>query len=115
MNPRAPAKPGSIPATTDAHNAKDARDARDARKLRIPIKKGHVRRAMRLAEAVNEGSRDDVSGDLEPGLVLMTAVLLVERLAGASGCPPTAVLDKMADCFALKRAYAKTLKFGMPS
>jgi hypothetical protein len=76
----------------------------------IPIKKGHVRRAMRAADQVYAEAKNPLGDDTEPGVVLMTAVLLVERLAQASGCDPGAVLHKMADCFEFKRRYANNMK-----
>jgi hypothetical protein len=54
-----------------------------------------------------------LGGEIEQGVVLMTAVLLVERLATASGREPNAVLSKMADCFTVKRKLAKTSKHGL--
>jgi hypothetical protein len=49
----------------------------------------------------------------EEGFVLMTAVLLVERLASASGCEPDVVLSKLAGCFELKRLHAEALERGI--
>jgi hypothetical protein len=73
----------------------------------IPIRKGHVRRAIRAADAVCAAANGD-EGD-EPGVVLMTALLLVERLASAHGCEPAAVLQKMADSFDIKRRATASL------
>lgn len=44
----------------------------------------------------------------EDGVVLMTALMLVERLASSHGCEPRAMLVKMANCFALKRRLMAT-------
>lgn len=73
----------------------------------IPILKGHVRRAIRAADAVCAAAVSDDGP--EPGVVLMTALLLVERLATAQGCEPAAVLQKMADSFETKRRATATL------
>jgi hypothetical protein len=83
-----------------------------APKLEIVIRKGDVRRAIRAADSVFVAARSLLSGEVTQGVVLMTAVLLVERLATASGREPGVVLSKMADCFAVKRELAKTLKRG---
>jgi hypothetical protein len=82
-------------------------------KLEIAIRKGHVRRAIRAADSVFVAAKSILGGEIEQGVVLMTAVLLVERLATASGREPNAVLSKMADCFAVKRELAKTSKSGL--
>lgn len=84
-------------------------------RVEIAIRKGHVRRAIRAADAVFAAAKDPLGGDVEQGVVLMTAVLLVERLAAASGHEPNAVLRKMADCFTVKRELSKTLKQGLHS
>lgn len=73
----------------------------------IPILKGHVRRAIRAADAVCAAAAGEEGQ--EPGMVLMTALLLVERLANAQGCEPAAVLQKMADSFETKRRATATL------
>jgi hypothetical protein len=84
-----------------------------ATKARIPIRKSHVRRAMRAADGVYAASRPGSGQAAEEGFVLMTAVLLVERLANASGCEPDVVLGKLADCFELKRLHAQALEQGI--
>ena len=76
----------------------------------IAIKKGHVRRAIRAADLVNAEAKHPLTGETERGVLLMTAVLLVERLATGSGCDPDAVLERMADCYAFKRRFAGSLK-----
>lgn len=84
-------------------------------RLEIAIRKGHVRRAIRAADSVFAAAKDPLGSDVEQGVVLMTAVLLVERLATASGHEANAVLRKMADCFTVKRELSKTLKQGLHS
>ena len=42
--------------------------------------------------------------------MLMTAILLVERLAATVGGDPLSVLDHMARCFEAKRRYAARIK-----
>jgi hypothetical protein len=86
-----------------------------APKLEIAIRKEHVRRAIRAADSVLAAAKSVVGSEVEQGVVLMTAVLLVERLAAASGREPTAVLSKIAECFAVKRKLAKTSKQGLLS
>ena len=76
----------------------------------IPIKRGHVGRAVRSADLVCAEANDSITGSTERGIVLMTAILLVERLATSVGCDPCAVLDRMADCFEVKRRYVESLK-----
>jgi hypothetical protein len=78
--------------------------------LSIAIKKGHVRRAIRAADLVNAEAKHALTGETERGVLLMTAVLLVERLASGAGCDPNAVLERMADCYAFKRRFAGSLK-----
>jgi hypothetical protein len=77
-------------------------------RLEIPIEKGNVRRAIGLADAVycDATSAEGTAN----GVVLMTAMLLLERLAASYQCDPLAVLDKVARCFALKRKYTDALK-----
>lgn len=80
--------------------------------LDIPIEKGHVRRAIRAADAVY-ASAAKVGGaahEVESGVVLMTAVLLVERMAAAHNSAPGAVLNLIASCFDLKQRHMVTLK-----
>ena len=84
----------------------------DSPTVQIAIRKGDVRRAIHAANAVYELARETSKSDVEDGMVLMTAVLLVERLAAASNCEPISVLNKMADCFEFKKLYAKSLKHG---
>lgn len=69
-------------------------------KLDIPVLKGHVRRASRAADRVfaEAGS----PGEVEDGLVLMTAILLVERLATSHACDHQRVLETIAQCFQLR-------------
>jgi len=73
------------------------------RKLDIVIDKAHLRRAIVAANGVNDAAR---SGDApDPGVVFMTALLLVERLATSCDCEPHALLAKMASSFELKRRH----------
>lgn len=79
--------------------------------LDIPVQKGHVQRAIRAADAVYEAAADGKSdSQVEPGMVLMTALLLVERLAVAHDCAPASILQKMASCFEFKQQHAAALK-----
>ena len=82
-------------------------------RFEIAIRKGHVRRAIQAADSVFAAAQATPDGGVEQGVVLMTALLLVERLAVASGHEPNAVLRKMEDCFTAKRELAKTLKQGL--
>jgi hypothetical protein len=72
----------------------------------IPIRKGHVRRAVRASDEVFAAA----SGveDVEHGVVLMTAILLVERLARAHHCEPRVILQRIAECFALKQKHLRS-------
>jgi hypothetical protein len=88
----------------------DAAGARTTTGARIPIRKSHVRRAIRAADAVCAASKSAPGQRDEAGVVLMTAVLLVERLARTAGCEPDAVLSQLSDCFELKRAYEQLPK-----
>lgn len=99
MNDRAPTK---------AVHSDLEQGTQRATEPQIPIRKGQVRRAIRVADAACAAATGE-SGEVEAGLVMMTAILLVERLATASGCTPMAVLNKMAECFELKRVFSKTL------
>ena len=80
-----------------------------ASRLRIPIHRGHIRGAIRAANAVYAASRSAPSLEPQEGFVLMTALLLVERLSTAEGCEPKVMLSKLADCFEVKRAYEAAL------
>lgn len=64
--------------------------------LEIAIEKGHVRRASRAADGVFEAA-----GGRRPehGVVFMTAILLIERLAHAYGCDPRRVIQEIGQCF----------------
>lgn len=74
-----------------------------ARRTDIVVEKGHVRRAIVAADAVSRMATG--AQGPENGVVLMTALLLVERLARAYACEPHAMLAKMATCFELKRRH----------
>jgi hypothetical protein len=84
--------------------------------LDIPIKKGHVRRAIRAADGVaaaaakGDGASTPHAKDPEPGVVLMTAVLLIERVAATYECEPAAVLNHIARCFEMKQELVTTLE-----
>jgi hypothetical protein len=79
-------------------------DCQGSRPLDIAVGKEHLRRAMLAADDVCRAARG--SEGTEAGVVFMTAVLLVERLATSLGCEPDAVLAKISRCFELKRRYA---------
>lgn len=74
----------------------------------IGIKHGDVRRGMRAANLAYEEARTE--GVIANGVVLMTAILLVERLANSLNLEPLRVLQTMARCFEHKRQYADRLK-----
>jgi hypothetical protein len=84
--------------------------------LDIPIKKGDVRRAIRAADGVeaaatqDDGASTPNAKDPEPGVVLMTAVLLIERVAATYECEPAAVLNHIARCFELKQEHLTALE-----
>jgi hypothetical protein len=79
--------------------------------LDISVKKGHVQRAIRVADTVeNAAAIGTPDQQPEPGMVLMTALILVERLAAAHHCEPADILHKMASCFAFKQSHAEALK-----
>jgi hypothetical protein len=65
--------------------------------LEITIKKGYVRRASLAADGVYASAQTPQG--TENGVVLMSAILLVERLAKAHSCDPRAVISTMARCF----------------
>jgi hypothetical protein len=71
--------------------------------VEITLRAGCVRRAMGAANLVCFSVARGQGGEVEGGVVFMTAVLLVERIASACNCDPFSVLEKMADCFKLKR------------
>jgi len=76
--------------------------------LHVPIRKGHVRRAIQAANMVHT----DATGPngLEDGILLMTAVLLVERMATKHACEPSVVLEKIASCFKLKQRLTEPVR-----
>jgi hypothetical protein len=78
-------------------------DCQGSRPLDIPVGKEHVARAMLAADGVCRAALGSEGTDT--GVVLMTALLLVERLATSLGCEPDAVLAKLSRCFELKRRY----------
>ena len=88
------------PEAPEAHEGQIKRD--------IIVDKGHVRRALRVTEVVYREPLFNQGKD--NGVVLMTAVLLVERLAASLECDPLVVLENMARCFAFKRRYLQSLK-----
>ena len=90
-------------------NLKYSPETADASVTRdIVVEKGHVRRALRAAEIVYREAAPSEGKD--NGVVLMTAVLLVERLATALDRDPLCVLDTMARCFNFKRKHLEGLK-----
>lgn len=78
-----------------------------ARALDIVVEKGHVRRAIAAANTVSDAATG--ANGPEAGVVFMTALLLVERLATAFDCEPGVLLARMANCFELKRRHAGSL------
>ena len=73
------------------------------RAVDIVVGKRQLRRAMAAAEQVNDEAMLDDGP--EAGVIFMTALLLVERLAESLDCAPHAVLQEMAHSFELKRRY----------
>ena len=69
-----------------------------------------MRRAIRATESVYREAYG--SGRKENGVVLMAAVLLVERLASSLDRDPLSVLDTIARCFDFKRKYVSSLRRG---
>jgi hypothetical protein len=81
----------------------------DARTLEVIVESGHVRRAIIAANAVDQVAH---SGERpKTGVVFMTALLLIERLAHRNHCDPVALLQKMASCFELKRRDTARSKY----
>jgi hypothetical protein len=77
--------------------------ANDPSKLDIAIKKGDVRRASKVADGVFSAARGHFG--VEQGVVFMTTILLIERLAAARNCDPRTILRKVAGCFQLKEQF----------
>jgi hypothetical protein len=74
----------------------------------IVVEKGHVRRARRAMEmVVRQATR---AHGRDNGVVLMTAVMLVECLAKSLDRDPLRVLDTMARCFDFKRRHLEAQK-----
>jgi hypothetical protein len=73
------------------------------RKLDIAIKHGDVRRASRMANGVFDFARGPCG--FEHGVIFMTAILLIERLAETLRCDPQSVLHKIMCCFELKAEH----------
>ena len=76
--------------------------------VEIAIRKGHVRRASLAADGVYGLAQS--SEGVEPGVVLMSAILLIERLASAHQCDPRAVITKIARCFDIRDGYLRAAK-----
>src|SRR5262245_33368831 len=74
--------------------------------LDIAIEKGHVRRASRAADGVYAAA--NAPRGTAHGVVFMTAILLVERLATAYNCDPRVILGKIARCFDVKEAHQRS-------
>ena len=72
----------------------------------IMIRQGHVRRASLAADGVCTAARG--TQGVEHGVILMTAILLVERLANTYKCDPRQILSQMARCFDIKDRYKRT-------
>lgn len=66
----------------------------------ILIKQGHVRLASRAADSVYLTAGGSEGTD--NGVVLMTALLLVQRLSTTHECDPRDVLGQIARCFDVK-------------
>ena len=75
------------------------------RKVEIFVEKGHVRRAIVAANGVDRVAQGPEGP--EAGVLLMTALLLVERLAKKYESEPHVLLAKMANCFELKRRHTE--------
>ena len=73
--------------------------------VEIVIRKGHVRRASMAADGVCEAAQG--AHGIEHGMVLMGAILLVERLAAAYHCDPRSIISKMGRCFDVKDSYLR--------
>jgi hypothetical protein len=74
----------------------------------ILVEKGDVRRAFRAVDVVLRSVT--THGRAPNGVLLMTAVLLVERLATSLDRDPLSVLTTMARCFDIKRKFARDVK-----
>lgn len=77
-------------------------------KVDLEVDRGHVRRASIAANHVYAQACGPAG--TENGLVFMTTILLVERLAHAFACEPEAVLHKVLHCFLLKRRLSQSMK-----
>jgi hypothetical protein len=77
----------------------------DSGDLEIAIKKGHVRRASRAADAVFAAAGGPPP---ELGVVLMTAILLIERLARAYTCDPRRVIQEIEHCFDVRDGHLRS-------
>ncbi|HKP57752.1 MAG TPA: hypothetical protein VJV78_13565 [Polyangiales bacterium] len=77
----------------------------DAHRREISIQRGDVRRAARAADGVFRVAHGP--NGLESGVVLMSAILLIERLAAAHGCRPLAVIRLIEHCFEQKAALTR--------
>jgi hypothetical protein len=69
----------------------------DDHRAQISFKTGDVRRASRAADGVYLAARGP--NGPENGVVLMSAILLIERLAAAHQCDPRAVIRTIEHCF----------------
>lgn len=76
----------------------------------IVIDKPRLRRAIVAANSVSDAATNTEGDSPDTGVVFMTAVLLVERLAASFDCEPRALLEKMANSFELKREFAAARK-----
>ncbi|HET8937649.1 MAG TPA: hypothetical protein VFN67_29600 [Polyangiales bacterium] len=76
----------------------------ESHSLVVSIEKGHVRRASEAADQVfAAASADKVK--VESGVVFMTAILLIERLAKIHGCDPSSIIHNIAGCFDFKAKH----------
>lgn len=76
--------------------------------IEIAIRKGHVRRASLAADAVYSAAQG--ADGVENGVVLMSAILLIERLATAHQCDPRSVVNKIVRCFDIRDGYLRATK-----
>lgn len=77
----------------------------ETHRRQISIQRGDVRRASRAADGVFLAARGP--NGLENGVVLMSAILLIERLAAAHRCGPRAVIRLIEHCFEQKAALMR--------
>ena len=77
----------------------------DAHRSQISIQKSDLRRASRAADGVYLAARGPKGP--QSGVVLMSAILLIERLATAHRCDPRGVIRMIELCFEKKAELAR--------